>query len=114
VVLGTTAYLSPEGCLGQELDVRSDIWAFGVLLYEMLTGKHPFETSNFATTLLAILRQPAPDLSQFRRDIPTPLANLIDKMLVKERNGRVATMRQIAAELETIQAGSIHSSKLGF
>ena len=72
-VLGTTAYMSPEACLGEPLDERTDIWAFGVLLYEMLSGKRPFHHPTAAATLMAILQTPPPDMLALRPDLPIRL-----------------------------------------
>jgi serine/threonine-protein kinase len=58
MIMGTVDYLSPEGCEGQPLDERADIWSFGVILFEMLSGERPFKGDSLLTTLTAILRQP--------------------------------------------------------
>ncbi len=104
--MGSPPYMSPEVCKGEELDTRSDIWSFGVLLYEMLAGRLPFDGENVTAVLIAILNDPTPDLTQFREDAPAPLVNLIERMLVKEREERLGTMRQAAAELEAIRDGT--------
>lgn len=65
-LVGTIAYLSPEGCLGEPLDARADIWSFGVMLYEMLTGYRPFMDANTAALLTAILTRPVPPLGKLR------------------------------------------------
>ncbi len=75
--MGSPPYMSPEACQGQELDARSDIWSFGVLLYEMLAGRLPFDGENITAVLIAILNEPPPDLTQFQEDVPAPLVNLI-------------------------------------
>ncbi|HLF88318.1 MAG TPA: serine/threonine-protein kinase, partial [Anaerolineales bacterium] len=103
VVLGTTAYLSPEGCMGDELDTRSDVWSFGVMLFEMLAGHNPFAAENWMATLMTILTHPVPDIKQSRPDTPAPIATLLGQMLVKERGQRMSSMRQIAAELEQVR-----------
>lgn len=100
--VGTPHYLSPEACNGEKLDARADIWAFGVMLYEMLVGKVPFAGDTLMATLTAIFRHPLPDLSLMRADIPEALLTLVQHMLVKERDQRVGSMRLVAAELEAI------------
>lgn len=102
-IMGTAAYLSPEACLGEEVDARSDIWAFGVILVEMLTGKNPFAGSSFTATVATIVNKPLPDLRPHRPDAPVDLINLIQQMLKKNRAERINSSRQIAAALEQIQ-----------
>lgn len=102
---GTYAYLSPEACEGEVLDARADIWSFGVLLYEMLTGRVPFAEPTLTATLLAILGKPVPDLHQFRPGIPEALANLIYRMLQKDRQQRISSIRLVGAQLEAILSG---------
>jgi WD40 repeat protein/DNA-binding SARP family transcriptional activator len=107
-LLGTTDYLSPEVCRGQSPDALSDIWALGVVLYEMLSGQKPFRSDSQAATLNAILTQPPPDLAELCSGlgvtIPPPLGDLIAHMLKKDPAERIATMRLVGAELEAIQA----------
>ena len=100
--MGTPHYLSPEACNGEKLDGRTDIWGFGVILYEMLTGDIPFAGDTLMATITAIFRQPVPDLSRRRPDIPKALTNLVYYMLAKERSERILSMRLVAAELEAI------------
>lgn len=101
---GTLNYLSPEGCDGQTLDERADIWAFGVMLFEMLSGKQPFRGETVTATISAITTQPTPDLTPYRSDIPPALADLVYRMLVKERAQRIPSVRLVGAELEAIMA----------
>lgn len=102
---GTYAYLSPEAIEGLELDNRADIWSFGTLLYEMLTGRVPFQEPNLSATFISILSKPVPNMTQFRPDVPESLADLIYKMLQKDRDQRLGSMRLIGAQLEAIMVG---------
>lgn len=102
---GTYAYLSPEACNGLELDGRADIWSFGILLYEMLAGEHPFEKNHLAATLHSIMNNNASDLTLFRVDLPPHLAHLIQQMMIKNRDNRIGSARLVGAELEAIQQG---------
>ncbi|MCB8925901.1 MAG: protein kinase [Ardenticatenaceae bacterium] len=104
-VLGTVSYLSPEACQGEPLDERSDIWSFGLLLYEMLAGERPFARSTSAATLMAILQEPTPDIRHIRQDLPPALADLLDQMLRKDKIQRIASVRQVGAALEAILHG---------
>jgi serine/threonine-protein kinase len=112
-VLGTIAYLSPEACLGQELDQRADIWSFGVLLYQMLLGERPFAGENIAATLTSIMGQELPDMEQLRPEIPDGLADLVYRMLVKDRAGRIPSARMVGAELEGLLKGFEVSPRRG-
>lgn len=105
-IMGTLAYISPEAVAGEELDVRADIWAFGVMLYEMLAGQRPFEADNTAALLSAIISKPPPDLLQFRDDVPISLMGLIIWMLEKDRNQRVGSVRMVGAQIEALLTGS--------
>ena len=109
-LVGTVDYMSPEACRGEELDGRSDIWSFGVLLHEMLVGKLPFSGEQITATILAIFNNPTPDLLALRPEVPPALVRLIGQMLVKERERRMSLgdaspgrMRQVAAELDRIR-----------
>jgi predicted ATPase/Tfp pilus assembly protein PilF len=100
--VGTLGYLSPEALNGATVDARTDIWAFGVMLFEMLVGKHPFEEANIGSTLTAILTKPTPDLEALRPDCPLPLVDLVYRMLEKDRHARIPSVRLVGAELEAL------------
>ncbi len=102
VMIGTFAYLSPEVCEGAPPDARADIWSFGVMLFEMLAGRRPFEAGQPGALLSAILTRPAPDLRRLRPDVPPALARLVSQMLEKDRERRISGARQVGAALEQI------------
>jgi tetratricopeptide (TPR) repeat protein/tRNA A-37 threonylcarbamoyl transferase component Bud32 len=102
-ILGTTFYMSPEAWRSEELDARSDVWSFGAILYEMLAGQPPFAAKQIVAIMRAILNDPVPNLYRFRPDAPPALVALIEQMLVKERELRIDSMRQVAAGLEIIR-----------
>src|SRR3989475_3237420 len=89
VILGTAAYMAPEQAKGRAADRRSDIWAFGCVLYEMLTGTRAFEGEDVSDTLAAVLRS-EPDWSALPSDVPPAIRTLVRRWLVKDRARRVA------------------------
>ena len=103
--MGTLAYMSPEAINGESPDARSDIWSFGVMLYEMLAGVRPFAAEPMSSLLSSILHGPVPDIERARPDVSQPLAALLKQMLVRDRAQRPASMRQVAALLEAIRDG---------
>ena len=99
-VIGTYGYISPEAFQGHGSDTRGDIWAFGVLLYEMVAGRRPFAASEPAAEMMAILKERPPELDELRPEIPIALVDLVDRMLEKEPQQRIPSMRRVGAELE--------------
>src|ERR1700674_5167939 len=103
LVLGTVGYMSPEQASGDQLDFRSDQFSFGLVLYEMVTGKRPFQRSTAAETLVAILREPAEPITRQNRDAPAPMCWAIERCLAKEPDKRYVSTRDLARELATIR-----------
>jgi len=103
--MGTPDYMAPESVNGEEIDERTDIWSLGVMLYEMLTGHHPFRGDVLTATLVNVLTQPVPDLEVARPEIPVALVDLIGRMLQKDRTTRISSVRLVGAELEAIMRG---------
>lgn len=101
-IVGTLHYVSPESLKGMQQDVHADIWAFGVLLFEMLTGRKPFEATSLAELITAILTQKVPDLEELRPDAPIALIDLVYRLLERDPQQRIHTARMIGAELELI------------
>jgi hypothetical protein len=89
VILGTAAYMAPEQAKGRAADTRSDIWAFGCVLYEMLTGKRAFEGDDVTDTLAAVLRSD-PDWTVLPADTPSSIRLLLKRCLAKDRKQRIA------------------------
>jgi DNA-binding NarL/FixJ family response regulator/predicted Ser/Thr protein kinase len=102
-LLGTFQYLSPEACTNQPLDARADIWSFGVVLFEMLTGQLPFDGDSPIEIIYAIQNLPVPEVGWYRKEAPAPLAELIRRMLMRDRPVRLASARLVGAELEALQ-----------
>jgi predicted ATPase/serine/threonine protein kinase len=102
-VVGTLQYMSPEQATSAEPDFRSDQFSFGVVLYEMVTGKRPFQRSSTAETLVAILREPAEPVGAQKPDAPAPLCWAIERCLAKEPDKRYFSTRDLARELAAIR-----------
>jgi Tol biopolymer transport system component len=98
-ILGTAAYMSPEQAKGQPADARSDIWSFGVVLFEMLAGKSPFGGDTMADILSAVLRV-EPDWSALPADTPPNVRSLIKRCLQKDRHRRLHHMADARIEIE--------------
>ncbi|MGA9977902.1 MAG: tetratricopeptide repeat protein [Candidatus Sulfotelmatobacter sp.] len=103
LILGTLGYMSPEQAGGQEADFRSDQFSFGLVLYEMVTGKRAFERETAAETLVAILRERVEPIGLQNRDAPAPLCWAIERCLTKERDKRYVSTRDLARELAAIR-----------
>ena len=89
VLLGTAAYMSPEQAKGREADKRSDVWAFGCVLYEMLTGRRAFDGQDTTEVLGAVVRL-EPNWEALSSDVPPPIRTLLQSCLVKDRGKRIA------------------------
>ncbi|MFQ5641091.1 MAG: protein kinase [bacterium] len=97
--LGTAAYMSPEQAQGADTDHRTDIWAFGVVLYEMLTGELPFKGDYEQAVIYAILNEEPTPISDVRADVPESLQQIIQKMLARKPNERYASCREVLDDL---------------
>jgi eukaryotic-like serine/threonine-protein kinase len=105
IILGTAAYMSPEQAKGKPADNRSDIWAFGCVLYEMLTGKRAFDGDDVADTLAAILRS-EPDWNALPMSTPPALRRLLRRCIERDRRKRLANIADARLELDdTVTSG---------
>jgi two-component system LytT family response regulator len=102
VVMGTVHYMSPEQALGREVDHRSDIFSLGAVLYEMATGRLPFEGSNAQETLARILTARPEAMARFNYDVPPELDRIVLKCLEKDAEDRYQTAREIAVDLRSL------------
>ena len=113
VIPGTAVYMSPEQARSEDLDVRSDIFSFGVVLYEMATGKKPFTGSNVVTTLHAVIHtKPASPLS-LNPDLPTELGGIVGRAMEKDRDKRYQNASEMKADLQRLkkeaESGSVRT-----
>jgi len=104
MILGTAAYMAPEQAKGKAVDKRADIWAFGVVLYEMLTGRRLFDAEDISETLAAVLRQEI-SLSALPASTPPRLARLIGRCLERDPKQRLRDMGEARIEIARIEAG---------
>jgi serine/threonine protein kinase len=105
MILGTMPYMAPEQVEGRPTDARSDIWALGVVLYEMLTGRRPFDGSSQARLAAAILVHEPPPLSSLDPQVPLALEHVVGRCLAKDPDARWPTARDVASALEGIPEG---------
>jgi serine/threonine protein kinase/6-phosphogluconolactonase (cycloisomerase 2 family) len=105
-VIGTVGYMSPEQVRGQAVDGRSDIFSFGTLLYEMVTGEHPFRGDSPADTMSAILREDPPDLSSKNANVTPGLERVIRHCMEKSPEQRFQSARDLAFHLDMLSSGS--------
>jgi len=105
MILGTAAYMSPEQAKGRSADKRSDIWAFGCVLYEMLTGKRAFDGEDVTETLASIIKE-TPDWNRLPSELSEPLRRLLRQCLEKDRRKRVADISTVRYVLEEPNANS--------
>ncbi len=112
MILGTAAYMSPEQAKGRPVDKRADVWAFGVVLFEMLTGQRAFKGDDVSETLASVLAR-EPDLAALPPDTPPPVRRLLVRCLEKDPKKRLRdigdAIRQLDAELSGA-IGSFHAA----
>lgn len=97
--LGTAVYMSPEQIRGERVDGRSDIYSIGVMLFEMLSGRPPYEADSALTLMMMHLNDPVPDPGQLRPDVPPELTAIITRALTKNHLDRYQTAEEMAEQL---------------
>lgn len=102
VLVGTPRYMAPEQILGKDVDQRADIFALGILLYEMIVGQHPFKVSNNQQLVVAITTEDPPPISSLVKDVPEELVVIVMKALNKAPIDRYQSAKDLANELRTL------------
>ncbi len=106
MVMGTMSYMSPEQARGQKVDQRTDIFSLGVMLYEMIAGRRPFEGATTSDVIAALLSTEPPPLSQYCAEAPAKLERIVGKCLAKDREARYQSAEELIVELKTLRSGS--------
>jgi serine/threonine protein kinase len=105
-IMGTVGYMSPEQVRGQEVDHRSDLFSFGLILYEMLAGRRAFQAESLAETMAAIVKEDPPDLIEANGKVPLQLERLVRRCLEKKPDRRFQTASDLGFALEALSVSS--------
>ena len=103
MVMGTSRYMSPEQVRGLAVDARTDIWSLGVMIYEMVTGRPPFEGATTSDVIVSILEREPPPLAQLSPDTPAELQRTISKALHKDKEERYQVIKDMLVDLKSLK-----------
>jgi serine/threonine protein kinase len=103
MVMGTVSYMSPEQTRGEEVDARTDLWSFGVVLYELVAGSAPFERPTPSEVIALILEREPPPLARYAREVPPELERIVRKALTKGREERYQTAKDLLVDLRRLR-----------
>ncbi|MEP6903711.1 MAG: serine/threonine-protein kinase, partial [Actinomycetota bacterium] len=112
VILGTVNYMSPEQAKGEKVDERTDIFSFGVMLYEMITGRTPFAGNTMSETFANLINAEPQLLSHFAANVPEELERIIAKTLRKNRDERYQTMKDLLSNLKDLRENLTFDERL--
>ena len=104
LLMGTVRYMSPEQARGLRVDARSDIFSLGVMLYEMIAGRVPFDDKDIPSLIESIVKQDAPPLTQYRADVPAELMAIVSKTLQKDRERRYQSAEDLLSDLKILKS----------
>jgi serine/threonine protein kinase/Tfp pilus assembly protein PilF len=111
-LMGTVPYMSPEQLSGSKIDSRTDIFSFGCILYEMISGKHPFLRNNFMETVAAILKDQPPKPSMAEAETPPPLERMLFRCLNKDPEDRYHSAKDLAYDLASLRNDFVSPSPI--
>ena len=100
--VGTPSYMSPEQVMGKKVDNRSDIFSLGCILFELLTGRRPFEAESITTVIYKIINEEPPHLSEVKKGLPVGFGHIINKALAKDPKDRYQSCKELAADLHDL------------
>jgi serine/threonine-protein kinase len=103
IIMGTAGYMSPEQARGETVDVRTDIWSLGVVLYEMVAGCAPFARPTPSEVIALILEREPPPLACYAREVPPELERIVNKALTKDRERRYQTAKDLLVDLRRLK-----------
>jgi eukaryotic-like serine/threonine-protein kinase len=112
VILGTVNYMSPEQAKGEPVDERTDIFSFGVVLYEIVAGRTPFGGASMSETFANLINIEPQPLSRFAANVPDELVRIVSKTLRKDKEERYQTMRDLLADLKTLRENLAFDERL--
>ncbi len=102
-VIGTIAYMSPEQARGLTVDARTDLFSLGIMLYEMIAGRLPFEGATASEMIASILEKEPPLLARYSREVPSDLERIVMKALAKDREERFQTVKDLLIDLRRVK-----------
>ena len=111
VILGTVNYMSPEQAKGEKIDERTDIFSFGVLLYEMIAGRTPFAGGSISETFANLINAEPQPLSRFSENVPDELQRIVAKTLRKNKDERYQTMKDLLTDLKNLRENLAFNEK---
>ncbi|MEO6051539.1 MAG: protein kinase [Pyrinomonadaceae bacterium] len=103
IILGTVNYMSPEQAKGEKVDERTDVFSFGVVIYETLTGRTPFAGNSVSETFANLLNAEPQPIGRFAADVPAKLQRIVSKMLRKDKDERYQTMKDLLTDLKDLR-----------